>query len=52
MLVLDGPLALSADACTGDELVESPVVGLFAELGWSTVSALGEGLRNACSETT
>ena len=26
-----------------DQLVEQPAVGLFAELGWVTVSAMAEG---------
>jgi type I restriction enzyme, R subunit len=26
---------------TEDQLVEQPTIGLFAELGWTTVSALG-----------
>jgi hypothetical protein len=29
-------------AYTEDQLVEQPAIGLFAELGWSTVSALEE----------
>ena len=29
-------------AYTEDQLVEQPSIGLFAELGWSTVSALEE----------
>ena len=29
-------------ACTEDQLVEQPAIGLFAELGWFTVSALEE----------
>lgn len=29
-------------AYTEDQLVEQPPVGLFAELGWQTVSALEE----------
>ena len=31
---------MSAHACTEDQLVEQPTIGLFAELGWTTVSAL------------
>jgi hypothetical protein len=27
-------------ACTEDQLVEQPAIGLFAELGWTTVSEL------------
>ena len=30
-------------AYTEDQLVEQPAIGLFAELGWSTVSAMEEG---------
>jgi len=33
---------MSAHACTEDQLVEQPAIGLFAELGWTTVSALEE----------
>lgn len=29
-------------AYTEDKLVEQPAIGLFAELGWSTVSAMEE----------
>ena len=29
-------------AYTEDQLVEQPAIGLFAELGWTTVSALEE----------
>ena len=29
-------------AYTEDQLVEQPAIGLFAELGWATVSALEE----------
>ena len=29
-------------AYTEDQLVEQPAIGLFAELGWQTVSALEE----------
>jgi hypothetical protein len=29
-------------AYTEDQLVEQPAIGLFAELGWTTVSALKE----------
>ncbi len=29
---------------TEEQLVEQPAIGLFAELGWSTVSALGASL--------
>ena len=31
---------MSARACTEDQLVEPPAIGLFAELGWTTVVAL------------
>ena len=31
---------MSAHAYTEDQLVEQPAIGLFAELGWTTVSAL------------
>lgn len=30
------------DTYTEDQLVEQPAIGLFAELGWTTVSALEE----------
>jgi type I restriction enzyme R subunit len=30
----------SPHACTEDQLVEQPAIGLFAELGWTTVSEL------------
>src|SRR5690348_6650455 len=30
------------DAYTEDQLVEQPAIGLFAELGWQTVSAMEE----------
>ena len=33
---------MTAHAYTEDQLVEQPAIGLFAELGWSTVSALEE----------
>lgn len=33
---------MSAHAYTEDQLVEQPAVGLFAELGWQTVSAMEE----------
>lgn len=33
---------MSAHAYTEDQFVERPVIGLFAELGWQTVSALEE----------
>ena len=33
---------MSAHAYTEDQLVEQPAIGLFAELGWTTVSALDE----------
>jgi type I restriction enzyme R subunit len=29
---------MSAHAYTEDQLVEQPAIGLFAELGWTTVS--------------
>ena len=31
---------MSAHAYTEDQLVEQPAIGLFAELGWQTVSAM------------
>jgi hypothetical protein len=34
--------SMSAHAYTEDQLVEQPAIGLFAELGWSTVSAMEE----------
>jgi type I restriction enzyme, R subunit len=33
---------MSTHAYTEDQLVEQPVIGLFAELGWQTVSAMEE----------
>ena len=33
---------MSAHAYTEDQLVEQPAIGLFAELGWQTVSVLEE----------
>jgi type I restriction enzyme R subunit len=33
---------MSAHAYTEDQLVEQPAIGLFAELGWQTVSAMEE----------
>ena len=33
---------MSAHAYTEDQLVEQPAIGLFAELSWTTVSALEE----------
>ena len=33
---------MSAHAYTEDQLVEQPAIGLFAELGWQTVSASEE----------
>jgi type I restriction enzyme R subunit len=33
---------MSAHAYTEDQLVEQPAIGLFAELGWKTVSAMEE----------
>ena len=33
---------MSAHAYTEDPLVEQPAIGLFAELGWTTVSAMDE----------
>jgi len=33
---------VSAHAYTEDQLVEQPAIGLFAELGWTTVPALEE----------
>jgi type I restriction enzyme, R subunit len=31
---------MSNHPCTEDQLVEQPAIGLFAELGWQTVSAM------------
>ena len=41
-------------AYTEDQLVEQPAIGLFAELGWSTVSALDEtfGVTGTLSRET
>lgn len=36
---------MSAHAYTEDQLVEQPAIGLFAELGWQTVSAVRNHLR-------
>ena len=33
---------MSGRAYTEDQLVEQPAIGLFAELGWRTVSAMEE----------
>jgi type I restriction enzyme R subunit len=33
---------MSAHAYTEDQLVEQPALGLFAEMGWTTVSATDE----------
>jgi type I site-specific restriction-modification system R (restriction) subunit len=33
---------MQSHAYTEDQLVEQPAIGLFAELGWTTVSALEE----------
>ena len=33
---------MSAHAYTEDHLVEQPAIGLFAELGWQTLSAMEE----------
>ena len=42
------------NAYTEDQLVEQPAIGLFAELGWSTVSALDEtfGVTGTLSRET
>jgi type I restriction enzyme R subunit len=41
-------------AYTEDRLVEQPAIGLFAELGWTTVSALDEtsGATGTCLRET
>jgi hypothetical protein len=36
-----------ASAYTEDQLVEQPIIGLFAELGWQTVPAIDEVLARA-----
>jgi hypothetical protein len=36
-----------SDHDTEDQLVEQPAIGLFAALGWRTVSALNESLGGA-----
>jgi type I restriction enzyme R subunit len=36
---------VSGHAYTEDQLVEQPAIGLFAELGWQTVSAMEEVFR-------
>ena len=33
---------MTANACTEDQLVERPAIGLFTTLGWQTVSAMEE----------
>jgi hypothetical protein len=33
---------MNTHACSEDQLVEQPAIGLFATLGWQTVSALEE----------
>ena len=33
---------MSVNAYTEDQLVEQPAIGLFADLGWQTVSAMEE----------
>ena len=38
---------MSAYGYTGDQLVEQPAIGLFAELGWTTVSASEEMFGSA-----
>ena len=38
---------MSTHAYTEDQLVEQPAIGLFAELGWSTVSAMEERFGTA-----
>ena len=41
---------MSAHAYTNDQLVEQPAIGLFAELGWLTMSALEDSFRSlACA---
>jgi type I site-specific restriction-modification system R (restriction) subunit len=40
---------MSAHAYTEDQLVEQPAIGLFAELGWQTVSALEDTLGSTCT---
>jgi hypothetical protein len=35
-------LKIMPRACTEDQLVEQPAIGLFAEPGWQTASALEE----------
>ena len=35
-----------------DQRVEQPAIGLFAELGWTTASALEESLRDTGAETS
>ena len=45
---------MSTHAYTEDQLVELPAIGLFAELGWSAVSALEEtfGVTGTLSRET
>ena len=38
---------MSTHAYTEDQLVEQPAIGLFADLGWQTVSAMEETLGAA-----
>ena len=37
-----GIVEVTGHAYTEDQLVEQPAIGLFAELGWQTVSAMEE----------
>jgi len=43
---------MSAHAYTEDQLVEQPAIGLFAELGWTTVSALEELIGRSRGDET
>jgi len=44
---------MSAHAYTEDQLVEQPAIGLFAELGWTTASAMEEAFgANGTLETS
>ena len=38
---------MSPHAWTEDQLIEQPAIGLFAELGWQTVSAMEEKIGRA-----
>ena len=43
---------MSTHAYTEDQLVEQPAIGLFAELGWTTVSAFEEVFGSSRGDET